>query len=148
MTEAGWPGRAMVAAMIAAGLLAGCTHDGTRPARIADRAVSRGGIAGAEAAVATNPRDAAARLALAHAYMAAGRFVSAGKTYQDVLTLRPNDAGAAIGLALMEAAVGRHDVARARLDALTAAPAADAGLARALAGDVDGAVAQIGRAHV
>ncbi|HZG44761.1 MAG TPA: tetratricopeptide repeat protein [Allosphingosinicella sp.] len=88
-----------------------------------------------EQAVMISPRDAGYRLLLADAYMKSGRFQSAETTYRDVLSIDPSRTRAALGLALMQVAAGRHQEAMSQLERLegSAAPA-DLGLAYALAG--------------
>ena len=90
----------------------------------------------AEAAVANSPADAGYRMILGNAYLRAGRFESARATYTDVLSLQPANGKAALNLALSETALGQWDAARQMLDAHSGViPAADRGLAIALAGD-------------
>lgn len=99
-------------------------------------------IGAAEMAVAAAPADAGYRLMLANAYLGAGRFLSARQSYEEAATLAPGLNRAQIGVAL--ASLGTGDTARARaaLAELGAgAPAADQGLALALAGETDKALA-------
>lgn len=98
-------------------------------------------IASAEAAVALAPDDAGYRTILGSAYLKAGRFASAEAAYKDVLTLQPENARVALNLALAQIATGRWAEARTTLDRHAGSiPAADRGLALALAGDPAGAV--------
>lgn len=90
----------------------------------------------AEEAVEINGSDAGYRMLLGNAYLRAGRFQSAAQAFGDVLVLRPGDGRAALNSALAQIALGRWNEARALLDANESAiPAADRGLALALAGD-------------
>lgn len=96
----------------------------------------------AERAVLYNPADAENRALLGQAYMHAGRFTSAETAFSDALRLAPNHGRAALGLGLVRTALGKNSQA---LDVLAQAqgriPAADLGLALALAGDREGALA-------
>ncbi|HEV2816732.1 MAG TPA: SPOR domain-containing protein [Allosphingosinicella sp.] len=95
-----------------------------------------------EQAVALSPRDAGYRQLLADIYLKSGRFTSARTTYGDVLELDPSNVRAALSIALIQIAQGNPRAAVARLDDLAGrAPAADVGLAYALAGAGDRAVA-------
>jgi Flp pilus assembly protein TadD len=88
-----------------------------------------------EQAVAASPRDVGYRLLLGDIYMKSGRFESARATFADVVELDPSNVRAGLSLALMHIAVGRPQAAVAQLDELHGrAPAADLGLAYALAG--------------
>ena len=99
-------------------------------------------VAAAEQAVQAAPGDAGYRLLLGQSYMEAGRFVSAGQAFADTLTLDSDNGKAALNLALTQIAAGDWQTARRTLGAHTGSiPAADRGLAMALAGDTDGAVA-------
>jgi Flp pilus assembly protein TadD len=93
-------------------------------------------VVAAEHAAIKAPRDAAARARLAQTYLAAGRFVSAGSTFEDSVALGDKSASTALGMALSYIASGRNAEALSLLgqwgDAL---PASDHGLALALAGD-------------
>lgn len=95
-----------------------------------------------EKAVALAPRDLGYRMTLADLYLRSGRFESAATTYGDVLDLQPGNSRAALSFALMQTALGRPAAAVAQLDAVsgTAAPA-DVGLAYALAGQPERAIA-------
>jgi Flp pilus assembly protein TadD len=95
----------------------------------------------AETAVSLQPRDARYRMLLGQAYLGAGRFQSAEQTFSDTLTLDPERERAALDLALAQIAQGRRDAAKSTLaDYRDKLPAADFGLAVALAGDADEAV--------
>jgi Flp pilus assembly protein TadD len=96
----------------------------------------------AEQAVAASPRDVGYRLLLADLYLKGGRFQSAATTYGDVVALDPSNSRAALTLALCDVAQGRKDAAIAILDAVASnAPTVDLGLAYALAGQPQRAIA-------
>lgn len=135
--------------------MAGCssTGFGTRtaaikagdPAMTADKAPDSDkagkAIASAEAAVAASPNDGSYRSLLGQAYLNAGRFASAQASFEDAITLGHADARTVIGLAMVQIAGGRNEEARALLDQhMDVLPAADYGLAMALAGDTDEAL--------
>jgi Flp pilus assembly protein TadD len=150
-------------ALLLGGTMVGCTHDaplasasardaGKAEAQAADLAAKAGkALAGkngdkavdyAEAAVTLQPRDAAYRMLLGQSYLQAGRFASAHQAFTDTLALDPNNARAALNLALAETAEGNWAGARRTLaDHADVIPASDHGLALALAGDPKGAVA-------
>ena len=95
----------------------------------------------AELAVGLQPRDAGYRMLLGQVYLAAGRFQSAEQSFVDTLSLDPNRERAALNLALAQSALGKRDAARSTLtDYRDKLPAADYGLAVALAGNPDEAV--------
>lgn len=137
--------RFALSGVIAASLLAGCSTAGSAPR--ADNAVSRAetalakgdaakAIPLAETAVEANPRAAALRAMLGHAYFKAGRFGSAATAFNDAMELGDNSARTALSLALSYAATGRNDDALSILDDWRdAIPAGDLGLALALSGD-------------
>jgi D-alanyl-D-alanine carboxypeptidase len=111
----------------------------------AARSLQQGHLAEAqgamEQAVTLSPRDAGYRQLLADIYLKQGRFDSARTTFLDVLELDPANIRAALSVALVQIAQGRPQAALSRLDALDGrAPAADIGLAYALAGRTDRAV--------
>jgi Flp pilus assembly protein TadD len=111
----------------------------------AARALQQGQLAPAqsamEQAVALSPRDSGYRQLLADIYLKQGRFASARTTYADVLELDPSNIRAALSVALIQIAEGNPRAAAARLGDLEGrAPAADVGLAYALAGRADRAV--------
>lgn len=92
----------------------------------------------AEAAVDASPNDGHLRAMLGKAYLDAGRFASAETSFEDALSLGQNDAQTVIGLAMSRIAGGRSDAARDLLQQnADVLPAADYGLAMALAGDTD-----------
>jgi Flp pilus assembly protein TadD len=95
----------------------------------------------AEAAVKLVPREAAYRRLLGQSYLESGRFTSARQAFTDALTLDSNDGTAALSLALAQTAEGDWAGARKTLDDYAGViPAADRGLALALAGDPKGAI--------
>lgn len=90
----------------------------------------------AEGAVALSPRDATYRQLLGRAYVANGRFVSAETALGDAMTLGNSDPRTVISLALVKVGLGKNDEARRLLaDNAATLPAADYGLAMAMAGD-------------
>jgi D-alanyl-D-alanine carboxypeptidase len=96
----------------------------------------------AEQAVENTPNDAGFRALLGNCYFAAGRFASAEQAYRDSLTLIPGQAPLVLKLALVEIAQGKDSDALAALEAAKfALDAADYGLAVALAGHPEDAVA-------
>ena len=104
-------------------------------------------VAHAEAAVANDPQNADYRALLGQAYLLAGRFASANQALGDALTLNPGDGRAALNQVLAKIAGGDWAGARAMLDShQDTIPAADRGLAFALAGDPVKAVEILGPA--
>jgi Flp pilus assembly protein TadD len=98
-------------------------------------------IANAEAAVLADPRNAAYRTMLGAAYMEAGRFVAARTCFDDAMKLGDTSARTALGYALASTAVGdRSDALRVLSDWQDDIPAADLGLALALAGETGQAI--------
>ncbi|MEO7278221.1 MAG: tetratricopeptide repeat protein [Sphingomicrobium sp.] len=95
----------------------------------------------AERAVAKTPDDAGFRTLLGNAYFAGGRFRSAESAYKDALALYANQPQAVLKLVLAQIAQGKTFAAFNTLQAgRTVLPAADFGLAMALAGHPDDAV--------
>ena len=95
----------------------------------------------AEGAVRAVPRDAAYRVLLGQAYLEDGRFTSARQAFTDALALDSNDGKAALSLALAQTGEGDWAGARETLAAHAGViPAADRGLALALAGDPKAAI--------
>jgi D-alanyl-D-alanine carboxypeptidase len=101
----------------------------------------------AERAVANTSNDAGFRALLGNAYFAAGRFASAEAAYRDSLTLLPTQSQVALKLVLVTIAQGKNGQA---MDVLAQVrpmlDPADFGLAMALAGDQQGAIAQLDHA--
>lgn len=119
-----------------------------RSADRATRALARGdaaqGVTAAESAVALMPNNAGYRALLGQGYLKAGRFASARTAFTDALALAPDDGRIALNLTLAQIAVGDWDAARHTLAAHSATiPAADRGLALALAGDPAGGAAML-----
>ena len=101
----------------------------------------------AERAVAAMPRSAEYRLLLGEAYLSVGRFNSAETSFGDALSLSPGNPTAALKLALTKTANARAGEAQAVLEAhKSVIPVADYGLAMALAGDPQAAVAALEQA--
>lgn len=89
-----------------------------------------------EALVAQSPREPSYRTLLGHAYLRAGRFEAAATTFDDAMKLGDNSSRTALALALSLIAGGHNREAVAVIDDWRdAIPAADRGLALALAGD-------------
>ncbi len=104
-------------------------------------------VAHAEAAVANDPQNAEYRALLGQAYLLAGRFASANQALGDALALNPGDGRAALNQVLAKIAGGDWAGARAMLDSHEdTIPAADRGLAFALAGDPVKAIEILGPA--
>ena len=97
-------------------------------------------LAHAERAVELSPRDLGYRMLLADLYLKSGRFQSAATTFEDVLALDPTNVRAGLSAALARTAIGQRGGAIAQLDQMHSAPAADLGLAYALAGDTARAI--------
>lgn len=130
-----------VCSAMAVALLAGCAgHTAVASADKAMRADESGvqadkGIARLEAQVAKSPRNASARVDLAQAYLAAGRFQSAVTTFEDAVSLGEDNPRIGLGQALAYIGAGRNAEALAVLNRWHAQiPASDFGLALALAG--------------
>lgn len=152
-----------LSALLLGGTMVGCTHGqelasassrdaGKINAQASDLASKAGkelarkngdkAVEFAEAAVALQPRDASYRALLGQSYLEAGRFASAHQAFADTLTLDPDNARAALNLALAEIAEGDWATARKTLnDHAAVIPTSDLGLALALAGDPKDAVA-------
>ena len=96
----------------------------------------------AERAVENSPRDAGFRALLGNCYLAAGRFASAEAAYKDSLTLIAAQPQVILKLALVEIAQGKNEEAKNLLaQAQGLLDPSDVGLALALAGDPQTAVA-------
>jgi Flp pilus assembly protein TadD len=95
----------------------------------------------AEKAVATAPTNADYRMLLGDTYLKAGRFTSAEASFDDALSLVPDNSRAALKLTLAKIATGKNDAARTLLDEhREQLSAADYGLAVGLSGDLQGAI--------
>ena len=98
----------------------------------------------AELAVERSPQDAGFRALLGNCYLAAGRFASAEAAYRDALSIYANQPQVVLKLALVQIAQGKNDEAKLLLaEASGVLDPADAGLALALAGDAQAAVAML-----
>jgi D-alanyl-D-alanine carboxypeptidase len=111
----------------------------------ASRALQQGNLQLAtslmERAVSASPRDVGYRMLLGDAYLRSGRFTSARATYAEAVELDPSNTRAALSVALIHIAQGRSAAAVGILDNIASrAPAADVGLAYALAGRAERAV--------
>jgi Flp pilus assembly protein TadD len=96
----------------------------------------------AETAVERSPQDAGFRALLGNCYLAAGRFASAEAAYRDALSIYPNQPQVVLKLALVQIALGKNDQAKLLIaESQGLIDPSDAGLALALAGDPQGAVA-------
>jgi Flp pilus assembly protein TadD len=96
----------------------------------------------AERAVESSPNDASVRALLGNCYLASGRFASAEGAYRDSLTLSANQPQVVLKLALMQVSLGKNDEARNLLAAAQSIlDHSDMGLALALAGDPQSAIA-------
>ncbi len=90
----------------------------------------------AEEAVAFDPQNAANRAMLGQVYMASGRFASAAESFAAARQLGATDSRTLVGQALAMVAMGQSADAVVLLDAnMSVIPAADYGLALALAGE-------------
>lgn len=136
-------------------MLGGCTAQGAPRADVsaskAQVALQRGdsdkAIASAEAAVLAEPRNASYRAMLGAAYLNAGRFDSAATTFDDAMKLGDTSPRTALGFALAAIGKGDNRAAVAVLeDWRDEIPAADLGLALALAGQADRGVSVLGNA--
>ncbi len=98
----------------------------------------------AERAVAAMPANGQYRQLLGDAYFQSGRFQSAETSFADALTLVPGQDRIALKLALSKIALGKGREAIAILDEhKSVISLTDAGLARALAGDLAGAISSL-----
>jgi len=96
----------------------------------------------AEQAVENSPRDAGFRALLGNSYLASGRFASAESAYEDSLSLVGSQPQIILKLALVQIAQGKNEEAKSLLAmAQSVLDPADTGLALALAGDPQSAVA-------
>jgi Flp pilus assembly protein TadD len=116
-----------------------------RFAENARTAIQRGDLAEAvrlaERAVELSPRDAGYRMLLADVYLKNGRFRSAETSYADVIEIDQGNVRAGLSVALTQIAQGRSGDALVSLEAVQGrAPAADVGLAFALAGQPQRAI--------
>lgn len=127
---------------LAAGLLSGCAAGGPNHAKFASNAQTALGkgstqkaIALAEQAVLASPRTASYRTLLGSAYLRAGRFEAARQAFDEAMQLGEDGGKAALSLALADIALGRGNEAADTLNTYRdSIPAADYGLAMAMAG--------------
>lgn len=98
-------------------------------------------IALAEAAVAASPRDGSYRALLGQSYLNDGRFRSAASALTEAMELGARDSQTIISLALAQIALGQNDASVALIkNSSDILPASDAGLALALAGDLESSI--------
>ena len=121
-------------------------HENIGLATRAQAALAEGQLATAvqlaERAVENTPNDAGFRMLLGNCYFAAGRFASAEAAYLDSLTLLPGQPEVIMKMALVQIAQGKKAEAAYVLNAARdILDAANYGLALALAGQADDAVA-------
>jgi tetratricopeptide (TPR) repeat protein len=136
---------------LAAGLLAGCAAGGPNHAKFAagaQTALGKGSpdkaIALAEQAVLAAPRTAAYRTLLGSAYLRAGRFEAARQAFDEAMQLGEDSGKAALSLALADIALGRGADAVDTLNTYRdSIPAADYGLAMAMAGQTQTGIATL-----
>ena len=101
----------------------------------------------AEAAVEAKPDSGDYRALLGRAYLANGRFVAAETAFSDAMTLGNRDSRTIVSLSLIRTAGGRAQAARTLLtENMDSLPAADYGLAMAMAGDAPEAVRVLSQA--
>ncbi|WBY17506.1 SPOR domain-containing protein [Erythrobacteraceae bacterium WH01K] len=138
--------RLALTSAVATVALAGCTSAGGQRADLAASdartAIASGeaqaAVASAESAVAQEPRNATYRAVLGAAYLDAGRFQSAATGFEDAITLGDTSPRTALGYSLALIGAGDQNAALGVLeDWRDSIPAADRGLALALAGDAD-----------
>ena len=124
--------------------LAGCATKAAPRAEFsagrAEAALARGktgdAISNAEAAVLADPRNASYRTMLGAAYMEGGRFLAARTSFDDAMKLGDTTPRTALGFALASIAAGdRASAVQILSDWRDEVPAADLGLALALAGE-------------
>lgn len=159
-------GMAAVSTLLMASTMVGCTGQAFRPRSSATPVKDTGGaklaasaekalaardfavaLKDAEAVVAANPDNARYRQILGRAYAANGRFASAETALNDAMTLGNGDARTIVTLALVQVGLGKPDAARALLAAhADTVPAADYGLAIAMAGDPEEGVRLLSQA--
>ncbi len=119
--------------------------DGAKFAKKANKALAKGqtekAIAFAERSVAGVGTDPETRALLGQAYLSAGRFASAERSFLDAMELGSNDARTILSLALAQLGQGKADKAKRLVQSNRQfIPTADFGLALALSGDASGAV--------
>lgn len=131
---------------MAAALLGGCATNAAPRADLsasqAEAALASGkhakAIDQAEAAVLADPRNPSYRALLGQTYLEAGRFASAATSFDDAVALGDQSGRTALSLSIAMMGQGRQAEAAALLNAREDdLPAADVGLALALAGQPD-----------
>jgi Flp pilus assembly protein TadD len=96
----------------------------------------------AERAVERSPQDAGFRGLLGNSYLAGGRFASAEAAYRDALSIYAAQPQVVLKLALVQIALGKNEEAKLLLaETQGLLDPSDAGLALALAGDPQAAIA-------
>ncbi len=125
--------------------------DGAKYAKKAQKALSKGqnekAIAFAERSVAGVGTDPETHALLGQAYLSAGRFASAERSFKDAMELGKNDTRTILSLALTQLGQGKADQAKRLVQSNRQyIPTADYGLALALAGDAGSAVAVLEQA--
>ena len=117
-------------------------QDATRAGKAIARHDGAAAVVSAESAVGLSPRTVEYRMLLGQSYLEAGRFASARQAYGDVLQLSPTNGKAALNQALATIATGDWQAARTQLaEHADIIAVRDRGLALALAGDTQGAIA-------
>ncbi len=119
--------------------------DGAKYAKKAEKALAKGqidkAVIYAERSVEGVGTDPETRALLGQAYLAAGRFGSAERSFMDAMDLGANDARTVLSLALAQLGQGKADKAKRLVENnRNAIPVADYGLAMALAGETKVAV--------
>ncbi|GAB5488747.1 MAG: hypothetical protein Pars2KO_23170 [Parasphingorhabdus sp.] len=119
--------------------------DGAKYAKKANKALAKGqiekAVVFAERSVAGVGNDPETRALLGQAYLAAGRFASAERSFLDAMELGKNDARTILSLSLAQLGQGKADKARRLVQSNRQfIPTADYGLALAISGDSSGAV--------
>lgn len=158
--------KAAIASLLVATTMVGCTgqafrprsagaavqeKDGAKLAAKAEKALAgrdfADALTAAEAAVAASPENAVYRQLLGRAYAANGRFASAETALSDAMTLGNSDARTIVTLALVQVGLGKGEMAHSLLAAhADTVPAADYGLAVAMAGDPQEGIAILSQA--
>jgi Flp pilus assembly protein TadD len=140
----------MTSAVVLGSLLVGCSGGQDRPKltvndsqtgapkierMLADRNYDQA-LAAAEQLVTVDPQNANARAILGRAYLANGRYISARMAFTDSITLGNRDPRTIVSLSLVQSGLGDLNGARSLLsNHISDLPAADYGLAIAMAGD-------------
>lgn len=119
--------------------------DGAKYAKKAEKALAKGDIESAisfaERSVAGVGSDSETRALLGNAYLAAGRFASAERSFQDAMELGKIDARTILSLSLAQLGQGKAEQAKTLVvNNRQFIPASDYGLALAMSGDSKTAV--------